>query len=1524
MAQVKKSNNQYFFLVIIQQIKYQLDRILKDICKKYQIYFLIFISKMNWQSAYIRYQFDQMSSEIEEEEKIDQNKVNKKPLQFMTQCLNSLQDSQPDLECFQDLGQLDQKEKGDFSMILDSIKQYVNNNEQNLDSSSYQNHDESFQILRNFGEISQYKYIKTKWQKKEEVKKNQQVLDEDLNLVKKENDQLIFNYCLLLEQNPQKESTLSKNQIFFQDKKQYCEYMIDKLILDQMRKIKMELKRFLYGSQNNESYRDQTFESIRELDYKILFMKFTQFGFTVNIVTKQQQGLNSQTPQLTKENLIIFLNKNKKMLFTGTVLFSSEYIDKQHKHPEAFQNLDETIFEENADKIAQATDKQDEESKNEKNKNQQSDKQEYFSQIKLNINQSNATEVLQQLIDPKNLVVFEVQNKWKPFKCNFLALKYMLDDPNDVSFSDEIIKGQIQNLAFEQFRKIKSKYFQNNPNYGFFQNLNKHIYFDRLLNFIDELKDQNMLSSSQLDCLKYVLTQKIALVQSIQGKQKCQIQFETIKILYQTYSKQENKKPILIICQQNETLNQYLEYLSKLQNYLDSTNKDKKNQNKIHFLRLGNVGKVNYNKYQKHLLPNDLRNPISNNKIDDLNKQLQHQTKYHKMANRKLGYKELNSFEKEFNQQANSQQFQKIFFSDKITNLLISQYFTDLSDEQKQRIKEEKNQILKLWINLDLNSNNLENLIQIELTKGQKKLIDYYLGLLISQRQQYNKLYQSNYYRHSDINPIIFNLQEQQLDNSPQSFAEFINGFERLSQITFYHMMSIKDYIIYFYKFEIFESFKYLNSIFNSETENNAKIQTVQQLQYFRQQDVILTTVNYSHTYSLVFKMLQPEIIIIDEAASIQHEYLIANVLFYQPKHLIQFGNNIQLNLVNKDQVLKVKNQTMNAQFWRLIRVKIPFYKTILMQQVSLDLYLLANLIMDVGFVDDEGEIQKSLYRLQEELNDNELQKNQKLSIYVNNFDIQQTYIIIRESDSVFIVCNKQRTDFRFFNQLELLAQITFQFHQSVIKNNIKHVKLQLNPFHYFLDYDKIDENDLKITLNDQEILVENSLNKHQKFIQESTEHQRSLDISNQQTISTCFSTSQILENQAQQIQLNSDKIKQNMLNVESYNSNNNPQKSQQTQQGRKYKIVYERKSNNINERKQNNIDERKSNNMYDILNQSQILEEKYEKQQVFNKAIKNINLIISQEQTDLHKILIKIEKYLRQLINYIDDAEKIDYYEERMDYVILMLIHNYPDIDLFYQNLKGSVDQNDQFQLKSLIILQQDILIKQLKFRMQAQQNNQENDKQNQISDQKQIQQITNLINLLRKRIFKNNQRLIEVLDLIKDYSSQILDLEWILIQILFKETQSLQNNDVQLIGQINSKIKNFKFKVASQKSNTSFSEFQFQFFKENDEEIQLQKVQELNKILINTLQQQYKNYIIILAKTQNSWVLKKIQIQKDFTQKFEEQCSNIFIFVKQKLQNQKNNMTTQQINKQNSIKPNLRSKLLNSLKTISYIYNS
>ncbi|KAL4512801.1 hypothetical protein ABPG72_017486 [Tetrahymena utriculariae] len=1525
---------------------------------------------MNWDSVYVKYQYDQILTEAKEEEEKEQYQIANNYLKFKKANSNTGQEALSEVTSFQGIDQYNKKEKGDFSMIVDSINQYVNNEDKNI-GYPYQDHNESYQFFGKFSNKNNiFSLLTTKQQKKEVIQRNQMILNEDLNLVKKESDVLILNYCLLFEYDPQKDRTLNRNQIVYQDKKDYCEQMIDQLVLDQMKKIKMELRRYLQGSQINESYRSQKFESIRELDFKILYMKFTQAGFTVSIVTKLKLDLYTGTPQLSKENLIMFLNKKKQILFTGTVLLSEQYKEKQNKNHEVFQWLDETLFEENGDNIAQAVNIYPEENNIENNKNQPSDKQEFFSSIKLNINQTNAIEVLQQLLDPKDLVIFEVSNRWKPFKCNFLALKYMLDDPNDVSFANEIIKGQNQGLYFDQFNTHISKYFQNNPNYNFFQNIDKKQYFNCLLKLIDELKNSKTLSLTQIDCMKYMLTQKIALVQSIQGIQKCQIQFETVKMLLQTYSKQKNKKPILIICHQNETLNKYLEYLSKIENKQDSNDQEKQKEKQISILRLGNVGKENYKRYQQHLLPNELRNPLQNSKVDQLNKQWSQQVKYYKMANRKLEIEELTLFQADFNEKAKAEQFQKIDFQNKITNLLISQYFADFSQEDKEKILQKKKNIFSLWINLNLSSNELENVIQIKLSNGQKKLIDYQLGLIIIQRNQYNKLFQSTSLRFYEMNPIIFNLQEQQLDNSPQSFAKFINGFERLSQITFYYMMSIQDYIIYFYRFQIYENLKKMNSIFNQERENNAKKQTVQQYEHFLQQDVILTTVNYSHTYSLVFKILQPEIVIIDEADIIQNEYQIANVLFYQPKHLIQFGGILQLNLRDKKKVLKVKNQNMKTQFLRLIRTKIPIYKTILLLSVTLDLYLLVNLITNKDLVDDEGEIQQSFQRLQDELNDSQLQQNKKYCIYVNNFDIQQQQIVIInikknqfkhinwllkkknflfyhnlkenkininiqniylyqqiQSDYVFIVCNRKSkrqvqndqryfkysfqnssvinvtgANFRFFNQLEILAQITYQFHEEVVKKDINQVRLQLNPFYYLLDYDKINEYDLQITRYDQEILVENFLKKYQKLIQENTESQRSLQVPpNQQDLSgnlnQNLSISSSFESQNQLSQTNSEQSQENPLGPDR-NSND-------IYLGKKKKIIYVKKSKNI----------------FDALNQSQLLEEKYENQQVFNKTIKNIILLISKRQTDLTKVLFKIQKYLRKLINYMDDDDKIDYYEERMDQIIFKLIVNYFDMGLFYESLKDTaVFQNDKIYFKAFVFLQQDILIKQFKFKIR--QNNNVNQQQNYILDIESDYHIKNLISLLQKKIFKNNQKLIQKFDLIKKYTNQILDIEWILIQILVKETRNSQNKEVQMIGQINNIVKNFKFKISYKKSNISFSEFQFQFQQENDIETQQQQVQELNQILIEALQQQFKSYIIILAKSQNGWILKKIKIEKDHTQQFEEECSNIFIFVKQKIKDQKKN-NLQQINQAKDIEHNLSSKLLNSINTIYQIYN-
>ncbi|KAL4481653.1 hypothetical protein ABPG74_007742 [Tetrahymena malaccensis] len=1524
------------------------------------------------ENVYLKYQYDQICFEQEEEAKREQQKVAQNYLSFKKALSNTDQDTYTDFTSYQSIDNNRYQEKGDFSMIVDSINQYVNSEDQNNDS-SYQDLNESISFLGKFDNSKDiFTKITTKQQKKEEIKKNQQILNYDLNLIKKENDVLILNYCLLFEYDPQKERTLNKNQIVFMDKSDYCEQMMDKLILEQMKKIKMDLRRYLQGYQLNESYRNQKYDSIKQLNFKIICMKFTYSGFSVHIITKQQQDIYSQGAQLNKENLILFINQKKKLLFTGTVLFSSEYIDKNNKNPEAFQQLDETLNEENVVNIAQKTNNSPSQNNIDSNKDQAT--KEFFSSIRLNINQTNAIEVIKELLDPKDLVIFEVQNRWMPFKCNFLALKYMLDDAKDVSFCNEIIKGQSEQLSFDQFKTHNSKYSQNNPNYSFFQNLDKKLYFNKVLKFIDEFKNQKKLTLSQIDCMKYILTQKIALVQNIQGIQKSQIQFEAVKILLQTYSKQLNKKPILIICHSNDTLNKYLEELSQYENNVKGNEQNQKNQ-QISVLRLGNVGKMNYSKYSKYLLPNELRNPINPSQVtEQMNQQWSQYFKYNKMANRQLNLKDLRSFQLDFNEKAKIELFQQINFPEKITNLLISQYFADLSEDEKKKIQKQQDKIFSLWINQNLSSQKLEHLLQIELSQGLKKIIDYNLDLIIKQKGQYNNLYQSTYYRISEINPIIFNLQGQQLDNSHKSFSEFVNGFEKLSQITFYHIMSIHDYMIYFFKKHfIYDIFKQMNLILNKKREENNQKQTALQYEYFLQQDVILTTVNYSHTYSLVFKILQPEIVIIDEACSIQNEHQIANVLLFQPKHMIQFGDSFQLNLREKEEVLKVKNQKMNAQFLRLIRTKIPVYKTILRVQVRLDLYLLVNLVLNKDLVDEQGEMQQSIQLLQEELNNSELQKNKKYYVYVNSFDIQQPYIVIinikknsyknlfqilkqnkfifyhklkedkinitiqniylyqqRESDYVFIICNKQYekknkyeqgyfqysfqnvnivnvtgADFRFFNQLDILAQITYKFHQTVMNNKIKQVRFQLNPFYYLLDYDKINEDDLKITCYDKEILVENFLKKHQKLIQENAENQMKDQVLEQLQVSQnqgkSLSNSSQLQKQNQPSQINLDKVQDNKLIVQ-----NSDEFIGVDIKRNKQKVIYVKKSKNI----------------FDDLNQPQMLEEKYENQQIFNKALKNINLLISKSQKNITKVLLKIEKYLRKLINFMDDEEKADFYEERMDQVILKLVNNYSDIELFYESLKNTADvQDNKFQYKFFIILQQDILIKQLNLKIK--QNNYVKQKQSYISDLDQSYQIIKLIYQMKKRIFKNNQKLIQKLDLIEKHSSQILDLEWILLQILIKEAKSSQNKEVQLIGQINNKIKNFKFKVAYQKSNISFSEFQFQFYQENDKEVQLQQVQELNQILIDTLQQQYKSYIMILAKTQSSWTLKKINIEKDLTQKFEEECSNIFIFVKQKLKNAQSNQM-QQTNQPNDIEVNLSSKLLNSINKICQIYNS
>ncbi|KAL4481652.1 hypothetical protein ABPG74_007741 [Tetrahymena malaccensis] len=780
----------------------------------------------------------------------------------------------------------------------------------------------------------------------------------------------------------------------FNEKAEHFKKLVNSLLTNQIK----------YARDNKKDYK-------LYFDLKIKSRKLNRQGLVIQGIANFKDKIESNN--YFNNCLIIFENLSKNIFFTSQILSYNKNVNYDFSDSEDDfdinddeENSKNDVDQNNPEKVQY----------NVKNR----DNKTFSLKILVHINRNNYLEILKQLI-LQECQTYLVAIQSKDFKSNFFVLKSLIDDENRKVQIEKIKKDSIQ---------LSDQSLHIYPEYSFLDAYNqKDIFFECIKQKAESLRDSYGFNQSQIECIKYMLTRSVALIQNdnqFYQNQNMQTdpdqifnktKLEGLKILLDFYSRQENKKPILIICQNTKILNMYkfnlikhteiyeiisktLDIQKKLKfNNFDRLNKIFKSDQEKNQIKIKNQSQKNlinqkegyqiisqifdskktpeFNKFNR---PSKIVNKDQEKdykqiqiKTQSLKNQLNELFKKQKITSRSFELKKLIEFQEKFNKQ---ESVQKICFQSKIIQLLIGEYFKDFTEDQKNNIMKNGEKIFKLWSKLDLSSEQLQNIIEIELTPYQRKNINYNLKLLKEQHESYKYFYQSSYLYKIIFNPIILDTKGKQLDNFPISFSKFFNSFQKLSQITYYDMMSILDYISFFTTVteelsQFIQDFETKMFIINQNT-------TQQYIENLSNQDVILATVSDSITYYQAIKNINPEIIIIDSTYFEEKDYQVAHIISsFQPKHLIYFRGFLKFKAdQNKDNGGLIIQQKNYNQLYKLINPKHPYFKTTLQtQQHKNELQLLVKTL----------------------LNDDDLQlnKNSQISYFVNEFEIPAKYIII-------------------------------------------------------------------------------------------------------------------------------------------------------------------------------------------------------------------------------------------------------------------------------------------------------------------------------------------------------------------------------------------------------------------------------------------------------------------------------------------------------------------------------------------------
>ncbi|EAR93995.2 hypothetical protein TTHERM_00227090 (macronuclear) [Tetrahymena thermophila SB210] len=881
---------------------------------------------------------------------------------------------------FQYQGQEEEEEKeqkmnNQFSYGMNSLqkntKDLIFTNNQN-NNKFYDDDNQSTQLLK---EVDNFQFQQS--QEPDQQDQEKQKLQVQLECkYDHEFQNLIYKYT-----DPNYSKQL-KQKIEFNNQKEYLQEMLNCQLENETKYIRNQKDNFKQAQ-------------VFPFNFKIRKIKFEEQGLIVQGIAEFKQDINLK--QYINNNLVINQNKNE---FTSQILSFSKNCNDNINDSKDFESENNDEEEENS--FANLGLNYAEQNKQPQNKK---DQKTYNIKMKVHINQINGIPIILQFYSQQEsrqkleLILFQIHSK--EIKNNFFILKSLIDDDSKNNSIERIIKN------YNQMDKNTNNEFEL-PNYSFLKDIDKKIFFNCIEQKANSLNDSYDLNQSQIECIKFMLTRSVALIQNpkifnqikqkediqdnlnqqnnrqqFQGKQNknnnlkknninqnqkfnddlffnFQTQFEALKILLNFYSRQEKRKPILIICSNNQVIQQYKFKLLQYQGIYEFSSKYLESEKTLKFNSLYRLSKIIEKEKQK--------NPQKfTNKIKDINDTWKFLIKYKsKMVQRVIKLQELKAFQDQFNQQ---EKVQKINFSSKITQLLINEYFKDATDNVRSDKIELEEKIFDSWSQLDLNSQKIKEIIKIDLTDQQIKIIDYNLNQLREQKKFYDKNFNSDYFR---IIPVIFNLEGKQLDNSPESFSEFFNSFQKLSQINYYHMMSILDFI-FFYQAK--NSLTKFFQKFESSILDDQKSLTEYIVSNLNKQDVILATVEESIIHYQALKNINPEIIIVDETLVQKKEYQTTHIISsFQPKHLIYFGDLFQLKLIPSSNQLEISGRNIFNQFERLEKLHFPFFQII--KQIN----------------------NNTLQVFDDEYDDKELKSFNKVEIFQYEFEISSQYIIIIES----------------------------------------------------------------------------------------------------------------------------------------------------------------------------------------------------------------------------------------------------------------------------------------------------------------------------------------------------------------------------------------------------------------------------------------------------------------------------------------------------------------------------------------------